>query len=42
MDLFKADQVVAERMHALEEDVAKGRTTPSTAAIELLYLFKSD
>jgi len=42
MDLFKADQVVAERMHVLEEDVAQGRMTPSAAAIELLHLFKSD
>ena len=42
MVLFKADQVVAERMHVLEEDVAQGRTTPSAAAFELLHLFKRD
>ena len=40
-DMFKADDVVAARMHDLEQDVAQGRITPSAAATDLLHLFKS-
>jgi LAO/AO transport system kinase len=42
MDLFKADQAVADRMDDLEADVASGKTTPSAAAAELLGIFKSN
>jgi len=42
MDLFKADQAVADRMHELEADVASGKMTPSAAATALLGIFKSN
>ncbi len=41
MDRFRADEAVSARMSELEGDVAKGKITPSAAAMELLGIFKS-
>jgi LAO/AO transport system kinase len=41
MDRFRADKAVSARMSVLEGDVAKGKITPSAAALELLGIFKS-
>jgi LAO/AO transport system kinase len=41
IDRFRADEAVSARTSEFEGDVAKGKITPSTAAMELLGIFKS-